>query len=160
MLLRVWRAPGAEASEQGSIDGSPLPGPRPTPAIGTAPRSNACREQQAAPEFIAWKKANRYRSAEQLFGDLGYVATPEAHPALARLFANSNWTSSGTRAMSWTPDADCATPRADERERDDRSTERASGQSFSDLSVHHMGPGLADGIVLHSIKNHRRGASG
>ncbi len=29
--------------------------------------------------------------------------------------------------MSWTPDADCATPRADERERDDRNTERASG---------------------------------
>jgi hypothetical protein len=61
--------------------------------------------------------------------------------------------------MSWTPDADCATPLADERERDDRSTERASGQSFSDLSVH-MGPGLADGIVLHPIKNHGRDASG
>jgi hypothetical protein len=31
--------------------------------------------QQLAPGFIAWKKANRYRSAEPLFGDLGYMAT-------------------------------------------------------------------------------------
>src|ERR1700724_2412595 len=40
--------PAPQRRKQGSIDGSPRPGPRPTPAIGTAPRSNACREQQGA----------------------------------------------------------------------------------------------------------------
>jgi hypothetical protein len=78
LLLRVWRAPGAAASEQGSVDGSP----RPRAADAghwdrAATRMRALGQQVSRARCHSLEKANPYRSAEQLLGHLGYMATPE-----------------------------------------------------------------------------------
>src|ERR1700724_127158 len=79
LLLRVWRAPGAAASEQGSIDGSPRPGARPTPAIGAALECMP-GEQVSRARFHSLEKSQSLSVSRTAFWRLGLHCDPGGAP--------------------------------------------------------------------------------